>query len=146
MLSGRFEETKTELRVPRPLPVAFCDPVRIREVFANLLSNALKFNDKGARWIEVGWQDSDPLRIWVEDNGIGIEPAQYENIFRIFRRLHGRDEWGGGSGAGLTIVRRIVERHGGEIRVESRPGEGTRFLFTLSQQAHETVPSPEVPF
>ncbi len=146
MLSGRFEETKTELRVPRPLPVAFCDPVRIREVFANLLSNALKFNDKGARWIEVGWQDSDPLRIWVEDNGIGIEPAQYENIFRIFRRLHGRDEWGGGSGAGLTIVRRIVERHGGEIRVESRPGEGTRFLFTLSQQAHETVPPPEVPF
>lgn len=140
MLSSRFEETGTELRIPRPLPTVVCDPVRVREVFVNLMSNALKFNDKPSRWIEVGWTEITPPLFWVRDNGIGIAGEHHEDIFRIFRRLHGRDEMGGGTGAGLTIVRRIVERHGGNICVESTPGIGSTFVFTLPPPASESAP------
>lgn len=143
MLSPRFEETGTEFRIGRPLPAVVCDAVRVREVFANLISNALKFNDKPMRWVEVGWEESDPVLFWVADNGIGISDDHHEEIFRIFRRLHGRDEWGGGSGAGLTIARRIVERHGGKIWLESKPGEGTRFLFHLAQATGDSALSGE---
>lgn len=136
MLSSRFEETGAEIRLARPLPSVVCDPIRVREVFANLLSNALKFNDKAPKWVEVGWAEAAPPVFWVRDNGIGISADHHEEIFRIFRRLHGRDEMGGGSGAGLTIIRKIVERHGGKIWVESTPGAGTTFFFTLAAEAH----------
>jgi signal transduction histidine kinase len=67
----------------------------------------------------------------VRDNGIGIAEKHRDQIWKMFRRLHGRDEYGGGTGAGLTITRRLVERHGGQIWLESVPGEGTTFFFTL---------------
>ncbi len=71
------------------------------------------------------------VTLYVRDNGIGIRRNHHSSIFRIFKRLHGRDQFGGGTGVGLTIVKKIVERHGGQIWIESKYGEGTTFYFTL---------------
>jgi signal transduction histidine kinase len=108
------------------------DAGRIGEVFQNLLSNAAKYNDKADKWIEVGCDRSgtEPI-FYVRDNGIGIPSQHHENIFRIFKRLHEQNKYGGGTGAGLTIVKKIIERYGGRIWLESTPGEGTVFYFTL---------------
>ena len=140
-LQARFQETDAELRVPRPLPVIRCDSIMVGEVFANLISNALKYNEKATKWVEVGYNEpehvddgtesSRGLVFYVRDNGIGIPPKHHESIFRIFKRLHNREMYGGGTGAGLTIVKKVVERHGGRIWVESTEGEGTTFFFTL---------------
>lgn len=108
------------------------DASRIGEVFQNLFSNAAKYNDKPEKWIEVGCDRSGAQPVfYVRDNGIGIPPQHHENIFRIFKRLHEQNKYGGGTGAGLTIVKKIIERYGGHIWLESVPGEGTVFYFTL---------------
>ena len=71
------------------------------------------------------------VTVFVKDNGIGISREQAAVVFKMFRRLHGRDEFGGGAGAGLAIARKIVERHGGTMWIESEPGVGSTFFFTL---------------
>ena len=135
---------------PSPLPTVACDKVRVGEVFANLISNAIKYNDKPEKWIKIGVAlkptPPDPAQpangqpaqaapvFFVRDNGIGIAEKHQESIFRIFKRLHARDKFGGGAGAGLTIVKKIVERHGGRIWLESTPGEGSVFFFTLQNE------------
>jgi signal transduction histidine kinase len=112
------------------------DAARIGEVFQNLFSNAAKYNDKPSKWIEVGCDhNSDPPVFYVRDNGIGIAPHHHENVFRIFKRLHEQNKYGGGTGAGLTIVKKIVERYGGRIWLESVLGEGTVFYFTFGEDA-----------
>jgi light-regulated signal transduction histidine kinase (bacteriophytochrome) len=145
MVNGRTEDVAVEFIVPRPLPVARCDRVRIREVFVNLLSNAIKYNDKPTRRIEIGFIEPGEERArpgcpagsetqtiyYVGDNGIGIQPRHHDQIFKIFKRIHGRDEYGGGTGIGLTIVRKLVDRHGGRVWIDSTPGKGTTFFFTL---------------
>lgn len=145
-----------EIRIPRSLPMIQGDRILIEEVFTNLISNALKYNDKPTRWVEVGHLDAGtqpqrlnaddlasvhrtltavphtPLLIlYVRDNGIGIQPKHQDAIFRIFKRLHAPGKYSDGTGAGLTIVKKIVERHGGSIWVESTYGEGSTFYFTL---------------
>ncbi|CCD95820.1 Cyanobacterial phytochrome B [Bradyrhizobium sp. ORS 375] len=130
----RLAETATQVRRSRSLGLATCDRVRLREVFSNLIGNALKYNDKPSRWIEIGYEDGTPRRYFVRDNGIGLAAADQSRIFQIFRRLHGRDEFGGGSGAGLTIARRTVERHGGRMWVVSSSGRGASFYFTLEAE------------
>ncbi len=82
------------------------------------------------RWVEIGFAQPGPV-FYVRDNGIGIAEKQQQTVFGIFRRLHGKDAYGGGAGAGLSIVKKMVERHGGKIWLESAPGEGATFFFTL---------------
>ena len=92
----------------------------------------MKYNDKPDPWIEVGYlSESEEPIYYVRDNGIGISSTFHEQVFKMFKRLHGRDDYGGGSGAGLTICRKIVERHGGRIWIESTPGDGATLYYTL---------------
>ncbi|HEY1012748.1 MAG TPA: ATP-binding protein [Herpetosiphonaceae bacterium] len=131
------------LRVPRPLPTVRADEVHLGLVLQNLLSNAAKYNLTEDKWIEIGYQSPDeqgaaalyPRQtiIYVRDNGLGIAAKHFETIFRIFKRLHGRDHFGGGTGVGLTIAKKIVERQGGKIWVESALGTGTTFFFTIPE-------------
>jgi chemotaxis family two-component system sensor kinase Cph1 len=115
------------------LPSVPCNALRVGEVLQNLITNGAKYNDKPDKVIEVGCdRDASPPVFHVRDNGIGIAPHHRDSVFRIFKRLHEQDKYGGGSGAGLTIVRKIVERHGGRIWLESTPGQGSIFYFTLS--------------
>jgi len=125
-----------------PLPEIMADPVQLTQLFQNLIGNALKFRGKDAPRIHVGVArnaraDAASLNVppyeWivcVRDNGIGIEPQYFERIFVIFQRLHTQDKYPG-TGIGLAICKKIVERHGGRIWLESKPGEGTSFYFTL---------------
>ena len=123
------------VRVPRALPTVHCDFVRIGEVFGNLLSNALKYTRAKEPSVEIGFTGSVEPVFYVKDDGIGIPPGSHGVVFEMFKRLHGEDEYGGGSGSGLPIARRIIERHGGRIWVESEPGKGSTFFFTLTPGA-----------
>jgi chemotaxis family two-component system sensor kinase Cph1 len=134
MVSARRQEIPTLIKVPRALPSIPCDRMRVREIFVNLISNAMKYNDKPEREIEIGFGETvdGNTAFHVADNGIGIDPRHYDVVFKIFKRLHGTDAFGGGSGAGLAIVHRLVSQHRGNVWIESIPGSGTRFSFTLS--------------
>lgn len=114
------------------LPKAVCDPVLIRQVWVNLLSNAVKFSSKVEKpHIEVqGSRDGEMNVYTVRDNGAGFNPDYADKLFGIFQRLHGMDEFQG-TGIGLAIVKRIVARHGGQVRAEGNVGEGAQFTFTL---------------
>ena len=137
LLGARLEETGAQVVVPRPLPTLTCDAARVAEIFSNLIGNGIKYTDRPAPRLEIGCQTGSegaaPV-FYVRDDGIGIDALHHEEIFRIFKRLHARDDYGGGSGLGLTIVRKLVERHGGNIWLSSTPGRGTTFYFTLSSE------------
>jgi light-regulated signal transduction histidine kinase (bacteriophytochrome) len=114
-----------------PLPAVLADPGQLAQLLTNLLANALKF--RGAEPPRVHVSAERAGRMWtmaVQDNGIGIAPEYFDRIFVIFQRLHSRDEYAG-TGVGLAICKKIVERHGGRIWVESAAGQGARFVFTL---------------
>ena len=121
----------TEL-VVRELPEVHADPELLRQVLENLLGNALKFTRPvaGPR-IEVGVRRSDgePV-IFVRDNGVGFDPKRADRLFAVFRRLHADDEFEG-AGIGLSIVKRIIEKHGGRVWAEGTPGQGATFFFAL---------------
>jgi PAS domain S-box-containing protein len=130
-LSKAIADSGAKIERPSALPVLPCDRSAMMQLFQNLVGNALKFRGAqplvvriGAREQERGWTIS------VQDNGIGIEPKYFERIFVVFQRLHSRTAYEG-TGIGLAICKRIVERHGGRISVESQPGQGTTFRFTL---------------
>ena len=118
------------------LPEVLGDATQLRQLFQNLIGNALKFAAPGRPpVVRVSAQPQGELwRVSVSDNGIGIAPEFYERIFTIFQRLHSREEYEG-SGIGLAIARKIAERHGGELWLESVPGEGTTFYLTLPGSA-----------
>jgi PAS domain S-box-containing protein len=117
-----------------PLPTLPADEVQLAQLFQNLIGNALKFRADAAPRIRVQVSEKDKFfEFAVRDNGIGIEPQYFERIFMVFQRLHNKGEYPG-TGIGLAICKKVVERHGGQIRVESRPGEGSAFIFTLPKE------------
>jgi light-regulated signal transduction histidine kinase (bacteriophytochrome) len=134
-LSYAVAEKGATLACVGSFPRIHCDRTRIYQVFLNLIENALKFSDKPAPAVEVSYEDGGEDHVFrVKDNGIGIEAQYFKQIFQVFERLHPREAYPG-SGAGLTISKKIVEQHGGTIWVESRPGEGSTFSFALPKKA-----------
>jgi light-regulated signal transduction histidine kinase (bacteriophytochrome) len=116
------------------LPMLNADPTQLAQVFQNLIANAIKFRGERAPEIHVGASEQDGIcTMFVRDNGIGIEPQYYGRVFEVFQRLHTRTEYQG-TGIGLAICKKIVERHGGRIWIESTPGTGSAFYFTLSSR------------
>jgi PAS domain S-box-containing protein len=129
------------------LPAVVGDPQRITQLLTNLVANGLKYNKHAAPRVTIGQalQGADDRQaiIFVRDNGIGIDPKDHQKIFGLFRRLNHQDEFEG-TGAGLTICKKIVEAHGGRIWIDSAPGQGATFYFTLPKAAPRAVPKGTV--
>jgi light-regulated signal transduction histidine kinase (bacteriophytochrome) len=127
---GKAIEEKGAVVAHATLPTVIANKTHVVQVFQNLMSNALKFCD-GTPTLHV-WAERNEQGwvVAVRDNGIGIAPEHSERIFQIFQRLHGRDKYAG-TGMGLAICKKIVEQYGGRIWVESQPGKGSTFFFTL---------------
>ncbi|WP_328457767.1 ATP-binding protein [Amycolatopsis sp. NBC_00438] len=139
---ARLAENDVRPTLPDAGVTVDADPARLEEILVNLLVNAAKYARAGnPRTVEVGLRPADTDRapaVFVRDNGIGIPEVHQQDVLRLFRRLHARDAYGGGHGAGLAIVDRIVQRHGGRLWLDSVPGEGTTVWFTL-----EADPGPQ---
>jgi PAS domain S-box-containing protein len=121
--------------IARDLPMVQCDPVLVRQVWNNLLSNALKYSRKRDKVrIEIGWQarESGLMEFFVSDNGVGFDPRFRDKLFGMFQRLHSESEFEG-TGIGLALTRKIVERHGGNIWAEGEKNVGCTIRFTLPQ-------------
>jgi PAS domain S-box-containing protein len=138
MMETTLREQNAAILIPAALPKILCDKTAITEIFRNLITNGVKYNNAARKIIEVGYFDELATKngterhvFYVKDNGIGIAEEFHEDIFRMFKRLNAEAEDKKGSGVGLTFVRKIVDRHGGRIWVASEPDNGTVFYFTL---------------
>jgi len=135
-LAVRLKETGAKISRDK-LPDVWGDQTLLTQLYQNLIGNALKFSGDQRPIIRLTFEEREGTQVFgVKDNGIGIDPRYAREIFKPFRRLHGRAEYEG-SGVGLAICRKIVERHGGKIWVDSEPGKGAHFRFTLSQRTKE---------
>ncbi len=146
LISGMTSQRRIEIEVDPELPVVMADPVRLLQVYQNLLANAIRYmGEVASPRIEVGMRPGEPPVFFVGDNGTGIDPRFHHRIFELFERLETTEE---GTGVGLAVVKRIVELHGGRIWVESEgAGRGSTFCFTLAGEpaaAPEAAPSPRL--
>jgi PAS domain S-box-containing protein len=138
-LRGAIEEGGA-LVTHDPLPTVLADEGQLTQLFQNLVGNAIKYQKSGVPRIHISAVKNGGKK-WdfsIKDNGLGIDPQYFERIFGMFQRLHKRDEFAG-TGIGLAICKKIVERHGGSISVESQPGEGSTFHFALAEPSAEVV-------
>jgi PAS domain S-box-containing protein len=132
-LANQLEETGGTIDIPEILPPICSDPSQVHQLLQNLITNGLKFHRHGVPpkiTINAHRIKKNMVRIEVNDNGIGIDKQYHEEVFTMFKRLHSRTEYEG-TGIGLAVCKKIVSRHGGEIGVNSTPGQGTTFWFTL---------------
>jgi PAS domain S-box-containing protein len=130
-LRGAIEESSA-LVTHDPLPTVLADETQLIQLFQNLVGNAIKYQNPGVPKVHIAARNGGKKWIFsVSDNGLGIDPQYFDKIFGVFQRLHGRDEFAG-TGIGLAICKKIVERHGGTISVESEPGKGSTFRFALA--------------
>ncbi|HLE47035.1 MAG TPA: ATP-binding protein, partial [Candidatus Thermoplasmatota archaeon] len=133
-LDAMIRERHAELVVRDPMPTIYAQPPRLIEVFSNVITNGLKFNESEKPRIEIGAAESDGfVEFRVSDNGIGIPEKYQDRVFGLFTRLHPRGKYPG-TGAGLAIVRTIIEQHGGQVRIESTEGHGTTVIFTVPKE------------
>lgn len=133
-----IKENKANIICDR-LPLVYGDDTQLTQVFQNLIGNAIKFHGENTPDIYISSErNNGAYKITVKDNGIGIDPQYKERIFLIFQRLHNREEYPG-TGIGLAICKRIIERHGGAIWVESKIGEGSAFHFSLPVKEKEVI-------
>jgi len=116
------------------LPPAYCDPNLIKQVWSNLISNALKYSrTKDAPLIEIGAKEmKGQLTYYVKDNGVGFDMQYANKLFGVFQRMHTVSEFEG-TGIGLALVQRIIRKHGGEVRADAKVGVGATFYFTLPE-------------
>jgi len=131
-LRGAIEESGA-LVTHDPLPTVLADEMQLIQLFQNLVANAIKYQKPGIPVVHISAVKIGGKKVLfsVRDNGLGIDPQYFERIFGLFQRLHKREEFAG-TGIGLAICKKIVERHGGRISVESQPGQGSTFNFTLA--------------
>ncbi|MEQ8702591.1 MAG: PAS domain S-box protein [Phaeodactylibacter sp.] len=131
-LRGLIHDKNATIIIKRPLPILNGNPTKLGQLFQNLISNGVKFQAKGVKpEVTIEFQDlGDHWQFSVLDNGIGIDKEHHGHIFQLFRRLHSKKIYPG-SGIGLALCKRVVEQHGGDIWVESKPEAGAKFIFTL---------------
>jgi len=128
-----------EVMIGNGLPMIDAEPTLLRQIFQNLIGNAIKFNNSPHKRVEMGWLPAreNQCELFVRDNGIGIEPRYQERIFRVFQRLHLSEEYDG-AGIGLAIVRKAISKLHASVRVESKPGEGSTFFVALPKTQEES--------
>jgi signal transduction histidine kinase len=136
LLEPYINEQSAKISIKTDLPTIKCDQARAGEVFRNLITNAIKYNDKPDKTVELGVTTSHPDYkgvnvFYIRDNGIGIPEKHFSSVFKMFKRLHPGDAYGGGTGSGLAIVKKIISQHHGEIWVESELDKGACFYFTF---------------
>jgi PAS domain S-box-containing protein len=136
LLAPQTDKDSVSITVTQPFPKVYCSKAHIAEIFRNLIMNGIKYNTSRPKKIHIGFiqgHERHPAGhvFFVKDNGIGIPPEARESVFKMFKRLHGREQYGGGTGAGLAIVKKLVERHGGEIWIEPNKEGGSTFFFFI---------------
>jgi light-regulated signal transduction histidine kinase (bacteriophytochrome) len=137
-LQHSIDASGAKIVVKHPLPTVLADESQLAQLFQNLIGNAIKFHGEAQPRVQIdAVSENGKWMFSVHDNGIGIKAEYFDRIFRVFQRLHDREAYEG-TGIGLAIAKKIVERHGGRIWVESEPGKGTSFNFTLPKNEEQS--------